>query len=227
MCSTVIYHLIHFYQPSWASVAPNELNCGFLPKIDHFWAISETQPLIQNVKKWVHITRVSPQSLLKPLKLVFTWKTDIALIPLHCPIWHTVLHHVLACIVINNVIIVIILMIIMILLILLIIITSWLWGERCLSDVGKRSARSWCHHQILQAAQSWSNSAFVKTLTTQNFVSDLFRIFQMNISVVSSFERKWIELSISVMNSVCSETHSWQNRMRSFYSSSTLVLKKG
>ena len=137
------------------------------------------------------------------------------------------LHQLLACIIINNVIIVIILMIIMILLILLIIITSWLWGERCSSDVGKRSARSWCHHQILQAAQSWSNSAFVKTLTTQNFVSDLFRIFQMNISVVSSFERKWIELSISVMNSVCSETHSWQNRMRSFYSSSTLVLKKG
>ena len=132
------------------------------------------------------------------------------------------LHQLLVCIIINNVIIVI-----MILLILLIIITSWLWGERCLSDVGKRSARSWCHHQILQAAQSWSNSAFVKTLTTQNFVSDLFRIFQMNISVVSSFERKWIELSISVMNSVCSETHSWQNRMRSFYSSSTLVLKKG
>ena len=42
------------------------------------------------MKKCVHITRVSPQSLLKPLKLVFTWKTDVALIPLHCPIWHTV-----------------------------------------------------------------------------------------------------------------------------------------
>ena len=42
------------------------------------------------MKKCVHITRVSPQSLLKPLKLVFTLKTDVALISLHCPIWHTV-----------------------------------------------------------------------------------------------------------------------------------------
>ena len=90
MCSTVIQHLIHFYQPSGGSVAPNDLNCQFWPKIDHFWAISETQPVIKNVKKCVLITRVSPQSLLKPLKLVFTWKTDVALISLHCPIWHTV-----------------------------------------------------------------------------------------------------------------------------------------
>ena len=90
MCSTVIQHLIHFYQPSGGSVAPNDLNCRFWPKIDHFWAISETQPVIKNVKKCVLITRVSPQSLLKPLKLVFTSKTDVAQISLHCPIWHTV-----------------------------------------------------------------------------------------------------------------------------------------
>ena len=90
MCSTVIQHLIHFYQPSGGSVAPNDLNCWFWPKIDHFWAISETQPVIKNVKKCVHITWVSPQSLLKPLKLVFTSKTDVAQISLHCPIWHTV-----------------------------------------------------------------------------------------------------------------------------------------
>ena len=74
MCSAVIHHLIHFYQPSGGSVAPNDLNCRFWPKIDHFWAISETQPVIQNVKKCVLITRVSSQSLLKPLKLVFTFK---------------------------------------------------------------------------------------------------------------------------------------------------------
>ena len=91
MCSTVIQHLIHFYQPSGGSVAPNDLNCRFWPKIDHFWAISETQPVIKNVKKCVLITRVSPQTLLKPLKHGFTWKTDVALISLHCPIWHTVL----------------------------------------------------------------------------------------------------------------------------------------
>ena len=71
-------------------MAPNDLNCRFWPKIDHFWAISETQLVIKNVKKCVHITRVSPQSLLKPLKLVSTSKTDVAQISLHCPIWHTV-----------------------------------------------------------------------------------------------------------------------------------------
>ena len=72
MCSTVIHHLIHFYQSNGASVAPNDLNCWFWPKIYHIWAISETQPVIQNVKKCVLITRVPAQSLLKPLKLGFT-----------------------------------------------------------------------------------------------------------------------------------------------------------
>ena len=72
MCSTVIHHLINFYQPSGASVAPNDLNWRFWPKIDHFWAIFETQPVTQNMKKGVLITRVPPQSLLKPLKLVYT-----------------------------------------------------------------------------------------------------------------------------------------------------------
>ena len=71
-------------------MAPNDLNCWFWPKMDHFWAIFETQPVVQNVKKYVLITWVSPQSLLKPLKLVFTSKTDVAQISLHCPIWHTV-----------------------------------------------------------------------------------------------------------------------------------------
>lgn len=90
MCSTVIQHLIHFYQPSGGSLAPNDLNCRFWPKIDHFWTISETQPVIKNLKKCVLITQVSLRTLLKPLKLGSTWKTDVALISLHCPIWHTV-----------------------------------------------------------------------------------------------------------------------------------------
>ena len=50
MCSTVIHHLIHICQPSWASVAHNYQQWRFWLKICHFWAISEMRPMVQNVK---------------------------------------------------------------------------------------------------------------------------------------------------------------------------------